>query len=326
MDNKTRLQYRGDVKREVIKIPVSSGYVFGTVHFPKEYKSDGCARTDKPIVGFVFLNMGHAPRACHGNLIARIGDSLADMGYIALRFDLPGIGDSPGELPEREVPFWRFLLSGGFTELTETVIASFGERCQIDKFVLGGLCGGAIASVIVADAMCDRAAGTILLEPEFAMPALVRGRNPDNKELWSTYNLLQSQRIMRDRIVSLQSWYRVFIGKSAYRDHIRTLLTLLNNKINRLSGMKLPADTNHAAVNCWLRLIKASIPSLVVFSQDETDELVYKEIMSVCFKPNVLDRVVNRKSIPDTNHTFTTQGADSLVIQYIIEWVKTNFR
>ena len=86
---------------------------------------------------------------------------LAEAGYPVLRFDLPGMGDSPGApVPfEDTAPHIRAALDATLNTLQ-------AEAPQVDRVVLWGLCDGASASLLYVQATQDpRVAGLALLNP-----------------------------------------------------------------------------------------------------------------------------------------------------------------
>jgi exosortase A-associated hydrolase 1 len=86
----------------------------------------------------------------------RLARTLARQGHTVLRFDLPGMGDSPGE----PVPFDH--ATPHIAAAVDTVAACDG----VQRVVLWGLCDGASASLIYASATADpRLAGLALLNP-----------------------------------------------------------------------------------------------------------------------------------------------------------------
>lgn len=310
--------------RKAFKILVRDSYIFGTYHEPTELDSKRIRDRVNITTGFLFLNMGHAPRACHGNLVARIGDRLAEMGFPVMRIDYPGIGDSPGDLPSREESFWLYVMRSGFTQLTREVMNECSKLYSIDRYIVGGLCGGAIASIYLAASEPTRVLGTVLLEPEFTVPSLQRNTENVKETVLASEDLVYSLRTLKKLLLSPRSWIRAFSGKSQYEYHIKTLKTIAIKKLRAIQGKHLPVDTNHLLIESWKELIESRRPCLVMFAQGESDEVIYKEINNTIVPRYILDRVVTEHSIPKTNHTFTTQGADKMVISYISRWTQKN--
>lgn len=82
---------------------------------------------------------------------------LSEAGFPVLRFDLPGMGDSPGELPafEDTAPHIAAAIDG-----------LLAQRPELDGVALWGLCDGASASLLYVQATQDpRVAGLALLNP-----------------------------------------------------------------------------------------------------------------------------------------------------------------
>ena len=127
----------------------------GTVHAPED---GGPGK-----IGFLLLNAGPAPRSGNSDLSVRLGDLLASLGAYAFRFDLPGLGDSEGELPERTSVFWREVQRGRndlpALELGRALKTAF----RLNGLVAGGLCAGAITSIRAADLDPSVFSGLLLL-------------------------------------------------------------------------------------------------------------------------------------------------------------------
>jgi uncharacterized protein len=115
---------------------------------------------------------------------------LAAAGFPVLRFDFPGMGDSPGEPPsfEETAPHIAAAIDG------------FQQRHPgVERVVLWGLCDGASASLLYVDATHDpRIAGLALLNPWVRSEvSLARAR---------------VKHYYRDRLLQTDLWTKLFKG------------------------------------------------------------------------------------------------------------------
>ena len=115
------------------------------------------ATTPTQPTGVVIVVGGAQYRTGSHRQFVQLARFLADAGFPVLRFDLPGMGDSPGDLPSFEdtAPHIAAAING-FQE----------QHPGVERVVLWGLCDGASASLLYVDATHDpRIAGLALLNP-----------------------------------------------------------------------------------------------------------------------------------------------------------------
>lgn len=115
------------------------------------------ATTPAQPIGVVIVVGGAQYRTGSHRQFTQLARFLAEAGFPVLRFDLPGMGDSPGELPSFEdtAPHIAAAING-FQQ----------QHPGVERVVLWGLCDGASASLLYVDATHDvRIAGLALLNP-----------------------------------------------------------------------------------------------------------------------------------------------------------------
>jgi exosortase A-associated hydrolase 1 len=117
-------------------------------------RADGQPASDTGVVIVVGGAQYRAGSHRHFVLLARY---LAAHGFTVLRFDFPGMGDSPGE----------GLSFEDTAPHIEAAITAFQRACpSVQRVVLWGLCDGASASLLYLEATQDtRVAGLALLNP-----------------------------------------------------------------------------------------------------------------------------------------------------------------
>jgi pimeloyl-ACP methyl ester carboxylesterase len=110
-----------------------------------------------PRGAFLLISAGLTPKFGPFRLYTELARRLASEGYLTLRFDLGGIGDSgPGysRLPLRKR-----------TELEiRAALDHLNERRRFDRIILGGLCSGAEDALRYAE-RDPRVTGLVLMDP-----------------------------------------------------------------------------------------------------------------------------------------------------------------
>ncbi len=123
----------------------------GVVTLPSK---DAAAAVDRPAV--ILLNAGLVHRIGPFRLTVQIARSLAERGFTVLRFDLSGFGDSRAVGPTRAIE--QQVVHDGRAAM------DFLESCYgIKRFIVGGLCSGAVYSHYLT-AADPRVAGMWMLD------------------------------------------------------------------------------------------------------------------------------------------------------------------
>jgi len=118
--------------------------LFGTLHRP--------ARPDAALPVVVLLSPGVKMRVGPGRLYVPLTEMLCAQGYTVLRFDFFGLGDSEGELTEKLLPdVYNHIEVGRYVDDTLAAMRWLREAHGVRRFVLGGLCGGAITALLAAE-------------------------------------------------------------------------------------------------------------------------------------------------------------------------------
>jgi pimeloyl-ACP methyl ester carboxylesterase len=116
------------------------------------------------------LNSLSLPRAATGDSSVYWAECFAACGYPSFRIDLPGLGDSDGNLPQ---DLLGFINSGGFKSAAAQKVRELVESFNLSGIVLFGHCAGAVSSLFAA-AKLPECKGLILLDVYFHLPQAVR--------------------------------------------------------------------------------------------------------------------------------------------------------
>jgi len=266
-------------------------------------------------IGVLFVNSGSLPRSSRGDLYAHLADSLAEQGYPSFRFDLPGLGDSEGEIPQEFVEFYRIVQEAAYAGCVAAMARELRRTYGLKGIVLAGICGGAQTSVFAAAKEHGAGvAGLVLLDMPFF---LYRSSNPPARK---RAGLSLRKRVlagisgakvkMRDWVLS-QKWEPV-ATKAYYR---------LKKVTSRTKAGVLPPNSNQVLIKALSGLLDQGIPALMVTAHPPIPE------------PQTFDYIgyvgaraggrLQHAKIRGTTHSFVENGGAEAVLEAVKTWLAT---
>src|ERR1700740_1964791 len=132
---------RGIETRELITLDCSGVPIQGTFHRPTKRFFSPPATRDARVPGILFLNSLSLPRAATGDSAVYWADSCAEQGYPSLRFDLPGLGDSPGNI---STDLLEFINAGSYMSVAAGSAKELVARIGLSGVIIVGHCAGAV--------------------------------------------------------------------------------------------------------------------------------------------------------------------------------------
>jgi pimeloyl-ACP methyl ester carboxylesterase len=144
-------------------------------------------------LGLVLLSAGLIAKSGMGRLHVQLARRVAAKGVTTLRFDFSSVGDSPARTDHAGV----FEIAA--QEPSEAIDLLQERGCR--RFVLVGLCSGAVAALLAAD-RDPRVTGVIALNP----PPLSADRRLERKGL--------RQRYLGRSLFSVRAWRNLFSGRA----------------------------------------------------------------------------------------------------------------
>jgi dienelactone hydrolase len=247
----------------------------------------------------IILNTGIIHRVGHHRMYVPFSRALADAGYIVLRFDFSGIGDSDkraDSLPPLESNLSDIKEAIDWLEVTG----------QIKRVVLLGLCSGADNGVLYA-ANDPRVVGLVLMNPSI----------PPTRKYLRDY--------ISRRLLRVRSLLNFAFGQS----HVRKMLVELTlGSLARGWEPRYPT-LSHPKIRGYLESVYRTtadrgVKFLVVLSGGGRHN--YPAQLLDAF-PNVsfYDQL-QLESFDDSDHVFTSGVDRSKLLTLILRWLKTNFR
>ncbi len=205
------------MKEEIALFGASKSLV-GIVSMP----AGECRKAEARAV--LLLNPGIVHRVGPGRIYVRIARELASRGFVVLRFDLSGIGDSAVRLDN--LPFSKSAVSE-----TREAMDLLQRKFGIQTFVLMGGCSGARVAFDAA-VMDPRVIGAVPInfpvvnEDEELDPALNAQRTAHY--YWSS------------ALFKLSSWRKLLTGKANYRNVLRAVRSKVFNSRSDASPGAVP--------------------------------------------------------------------------------------
>jgi pimeloyl-ACP methyl ester carboxylesterase len=260
-------------------------------------------RTEAP--GVVLLSSGLLHRVGACRMHVRMARALADAGYVSIRFDFAGLGDSD---PRRDtLPFEK----SGVLE-TQEAMAVLTEKYEVQQFVLAGLCSG--ADVAFYAAIEDpRVLSIIQLDPfVYRTPRYYIHR-------------------YGPRLLRFESWLNILTGKTYFGAAIKRALGK-----KKSDGDDAHADESELVQSPYVRAfppreeVAAGLRTLVnrgvslfhIFSGGQDEHFNYQGQYAASFKDVDFKGLLSEKHLPTATHIFTDLGHQAWLDKAVVEWTR----
>lgn len=243
-------------------------------------------------MGVLLLNSGVIPRLGPHRVNVRLARRLAAQGVSTLRFDLSGLGDSAVPTENRA---WEEQAVADI----QSAIDAFSKSAGVERVALVGICSGA-DNALAAAAVDTRIAALFLIDgytyPTFKT-TLVRWRKA-----------LQPTRLAR----RLKPW---LLGKL---DALWQRLASPHHTEASFDRLVPTADEFAARLQ---QLVDRGVSVHLLYSGSLYDGYNYPRQFEDRFKQHAFVRQVQYELCPEIDHTMTTQHAQRLLQDKVVNWV-----
>ncbi|MEW6742260.1 MAG: alpha/beta fold hydrolase [Planctomycetota bacterium] len=256
--------------------------------------------TSTVLPAILLLNAGLVHRVGPDRLYVELARRLAARGFLVVRFDFSGIGDSPVRADNLPVEESMVLEIGD-------VMDAVTRRHGIDRFCLMGLCSGAIASFITAR-QDSRVVGAVLMNARgFARSAA-----------WQHY--VESHTLMRHywtRLLRPGAWWRALTGKTKYALLAKVLRLRFKNVLGRGPEVAVVADSLAADME---KMLARRVRFLLVFADKDPSVDYLRKITPERYRKGRPDDAVSSVTIKGANHIFRGLSHREQVLSAIETW------
>ena len=212
--------------------------LFGILHAPEGGRAGDTA--------IVILSPGIKSRVAPHRLYVKMAKRFVEDGYTVFRFDFYGLGDSEGEVDVELTPdLYGSIQVGRYIEDTMAALDWLEAEHGLNKFIISGLCGGAITGLLAGAR--DRRIDSII---GLGIPVILdstRFRGMASQFLTSK-ELDEWRAGYIKNLLSLESWARLLTFKSDYRALFKSFANPLRRLFGKTNGeeppVSEPADDN----------------------------------------------------------------------------------
>jgi pimeloyl-ACP methyl ester carboxylesterase len=255
----------------------------------------------------IILNAGLLHRIGPNRLSVKIARQMAVAGFLVLRFDFSGIGDSGMRVDN--LPFEKSSI--GETQEAMNYLSSIRG---IKRFILMGICSG--ANVALRTACHDhRVVGMIG----------INGSYFDSQESTGLNQYLKSSiqsRYYRKHLLNYKSWWRVITGKS----NLSSITGFLINKTKNLLYLNKDILFETKPSTKWSSLVERGVDLFLIYSEGslalDTFRLALENHLSELRSSGKIWVDVIKYS----DHVFTLLWSQNILTNFIHQWAQNRQR
>ena len=282
--------------RHILSVEIDGNPVIITFHQPKTFEPSRAS------TGIFFSNFGWVPRDGQGSFGSVLADDFAAAGFPAFRIDMPGMGDSPGSVPDLAEDFGNGVRRGEQVPAFSAAICDLMTRYAIKRVIVAGICAPFINAVFSWGEKRIPLHGIIALDPDF----ICETRSDEKANL-----------SFPQKIFSGWRWTRILSGYSAKSRYVPSIIRRILNPMVRLHDY--PDNTNVPLVRIWREFVSNGTPVLMICAKFEIQHLYIKQVIKIALRGIDKSRV-HVIEIPGTDHTFMLGNPMPIILKEVYRW------
>jgi len=251
---------------------------------------------------------------------------------------LYGLGDSEGELTESVLAnFYGSIEKGRYVEDTITAMDWMEQELGIRRFILCGLCGGAITGLIAAsrDPRVDSLIG-------LGIPVTLASTESESYDNLSEGQLNRLRTKYFRNIIDPESWVRLLTLKTDFRLLFKSLSRPINNVLrswNRngednqgFSGKDPEGEGGGGNFNrlfpaAFFSIVSTNRRLLLIFSEKDRLYWEFDEKFNRPYRSRIeaYRNLVEVHITKDANHIFSSQESQEEMMREATSWLETHY-
>lgn len=284
-------------------VPGNGRSLFAILHEP---------RSSSTTAGVIFLNAGLQNRAGPRRIYVKTARRLSEAGFLSLRVDLPGVGDSHGPAPKHHFDMHD-------PDHVRSAVDYLAARENVTSIVLIGMCAG--ARVAFKAAATDARVNAVV---SWSVPVLAAPPDmPVSPEGYFTDDVARGY---------LRHWMRKAARPAAWHDYFASGKTVSDgwSKVWRVAAALAPVGTRdkHGRSAVFLDAVAAYLATgrKALFVYGENDAISRREFEER-FPGIAQGRVSPARFIviPDGDHTFTSVASARRAIGETVSWLEHHY-
>jgi hypothetical protein len=293
--------------------------LFGILHIPEDITKN---------IAIILLSPGIKSRVAPHRLYVKMAEKFSAMGFYVLRIDPEGLGDSEGEIEYNFVAdVYCSLELGRLINDTISAMNWMENEYNLKRFILSGLCGGAITGLLTAafDSRVDSLLG-------LGLTSILASDNIDTSHYITRGELYDLRDGYLKKIFRPSSWLRFLTLKSDYKLLFKALIlpakSILNkyhkteNNCVNLNPRQEKSNLNPHFPAAFARMASKN-KMLLIFSERDRLYWEFKEKYMDIYGQELNDYMVNMeiKIVKDANHIFSFKEWQEKMLQISCNWL-----
>lgn len=296
--------------------------LFGMLHRP--------TRVSQRRMAIILLSPGVKMRVAPHRLYNDMAERFTALGYPVLRFDFYGLGDSEGEATEELlVDLYGAIQLGRYIGDTMAAMDWMEHQLGISRFILSGLCGGAITGLLTG-AQDTRVAALLGL----AIPVTLDGSHIDHTRYITDAQLTGARNHALKTALkpgAWHAWVRFLTFQSNYRLIFRSIFKPLLDRVRseRVEPQIEPTvpvadNTNPHFAPAFFKVLSTSRKIYLVFAEVDRhwNEFEKKFVERHCAALEAYRGLYDVHVTKQSNHIFSFPEWEEDMLAQCCSWLR----